>query len=139
MSLQPYFFTRKETMSEKDIQKDSSKSCAVLSTTAELEAAVADSFELPLVLLKHSEWCNRSQRVIEDALVELERWATKIGCRVLVVQDHRELSDAVARLFNIRHETPQVIVLRNGRVTWHAAHFDITSHALRRAIAVDVA
>lgn len=113
-------------------------SCGVLSTDTELKAALVDSFARPIVLLKHSEWCDRSQRVMGAALVELERWATQIGCRVLVVQDHRELSDAVARLFNVRHETPQVIVLRNGRVTWHAAHFDITSHALRRAIGVEV-
>ena len=117
---------------------ESSNPCAVLSTEAELETALADSFERPLVLLKHSEWCDRSQRVIEAALGELETWATEIGCRVLVVQNHPELSDAIARLLKIRHETPQVVLIRNGQVTWHAAHFDINSHALRRAIGMQL-
>src|SRR6185295_5148983 len=110
--------------------------CAVLSTPTEFEAAVVDSFKQPLVLLKHSEWCHRSQRIIEAALGELEKLATY--CRVVIVQDHRALSDTIARRFNIRHETPQVVVIRNGRVTWHAAHSDINAPALRRAIALGV-
>lgn len=117
---------------------ESSHHCTVLSTEAELEAALSDSFERPLVLMKHSEWCGWSQRVTEAALGELERWATHVGCRVLVVQNHPDLSNAIARRFGICHETPQVIVVRNGQVTWHAAHSDITSHALRRAIRMEV-
>ena len=110
--------------------------CAVLSTEAELEAAVADSFEQPVVLLKHSKWCGRSQQIIEATLGELET-LSQVGCRVLIVQNHRALSNVVARRFNIRHETPQVVVIRNGQVTWHAAHSQITGHALRRAIGIE--
>ncbi len=113
---------------------DGSSSCTVLSTDAELEAALVESFNQPLVLFKHSEWCGRSERVLEAALAELERVTDRVECRVLVVQTHRALSDAVARRFNIRHETPQVVVIRYGLVTWHAAHWQITGDALRRAI-----
>jgi bacillithiol system protein YtxJ len=34
----------------------------------------------------------------------------------------------------VRHESPQVIVLRGGEVAWAAAHFKITAEAVRKAL-----
>jgi bacillithiol system protein YtxJ len=121
--------TKHFTMANENVEP-----CGVLSTEAEFDAALSESFERPLVLLKHSEWCNLSQSAIAVARGELETWAKEVGCRIVVVQNHRALSDTIARRLGIRHETPQVVVIRNGHITWHAAHFEITTDALRRAI-----
>lgn len=43
--------------------KDANSS-GVLSTEAELKAALVNSFPRSIVLLNHSEWCERSQGVI---------------------------------------------------------------------------
>jgi bacillithiol system protein YtxJ len=37
------------------------------------------------------------------------------------------VSDAAAQRLGIRHETPQAILLRDGRVVWNASHFRITA------------
>jgi bacillithiol system protein YtxJ len=42
------------------------------------------------------------------------------------------VSDQVAARFGIRHETPQAILLREGRVVWSASHFRITAETLAR-------
>jgi hypothetical protein len=34
----------------------------------------------------------------------------------------------------VRHESPQVIVLRAGRAAWSASHFRITADAVRGAL-----
>lgn len=113
---------------------DELNSCATLSTDAELEAALSESFERPVVLLKHSEWCSVSERAIEAARGEIEEWAKRIGCRIVVVQNQRELCDSIARRLGIRHETPQILVIRNGRAVWDASHAGITESSVRRAL-----
>jgi len=42
----------------------------------------------------------------------------------------RPLSREIAARLGIRHESPQVIVLRNGAVAWHGSHSDVSAEAL---------
>ena len=56
--------------------------------------------------------------------------------KVITVQSHRRLSDSAAERFGIRHETPQAILLKDGRPVWNASHFRITADALTRAISI---
>jgi bacillithiol system protein YtxJ len=58
----------------------------------------------------------------------------KTPVAILVVQDDRELSRDVATRTGVRHETPQALVLRNGRAVWAASHFDISADAVEQAV-----
>ena len=53
---------------------------------------------------------------------------------MITVQTHRDLSTAVARRLGVRHETPQALLIRQGRVVWSASHFRVTGGALEAAI-----
>jgi thioredoxin 1 len=53
---------------------------------------------------------------------------------MITVQTHRPVSDAVAKLLGVRHETPQAILLRDGKVVWNASHFRITATELDKAV-----
>jgi bacillithiol system protein YtxJ len=53
---------------------------------------------------------------------------------LVIVQRARELSRRVAEQTGLQHESPQVIVLRNGGVVWSASHFDITKEAVEQAM-----
>ena len=108
--------------------------CLVLSHEADIDALIAESFRRPVVLLKHSEWCNRSHAAIDVARRELGSWGKQIDCRIVIVQQHRAVAAAIARRLDIRHETPQIILLRDGQATWDAAHTDITAKAVKRAL-----
>jgi thioredoxin 1 len=44
------------------------------------------------------------------------------------------LSAAVAKRLGVRHETPQALLIRGGRVVWSASHFRVTGGALEAAI-----
>ncbi len=45
-----------------------------------------------------------------------------------------DLKRAVAERTGVAHESPQVIVVRDGRVAWSAAHFAITAGAVAQAV-----
>jgi bacillithiol system protein YtxJ len=54
---------------------------------------------------------------------------------LVIVQSHREVSNDAARRLGIRHETPQALLIRDGKVLWHASHFRVTASSIASAIA----
>ena len=88
-------------------------------------------FRLPLaVLFKHSPRCPISR----TARAEVERFireAPKVPVYWVDVIQHSPVSRLIAERAAIRHESPQVIVLREGAVVWHASHSGVTRAALR--------
>ena len=53
---------------------------------------------------------------------------------MVTVQTHRDVSNAVARKLGVRHETPQALLIREGRVVWSASHFRVTAEAVDAAL-----
>jgi thioredoxin 1 len=53
---------------------------------------------------------------------------------MVTVQTHREVSNAVAARLGVRHETPQALIVRGGRVVWSASHFRVTAKAVDAAL-----
>jgi bacillithiol system protein YtxJ len=99
-----------------------------------LEAAIAESLERPVLLFKHSRTCGISCEALDELQAHLERGGVDAGYKMITVQSHRRVSDGVASRFGIRHETPQAILLRDGRPVWNASHFRITADELTRIL-----
>ena len=101
----------------------------------ELDAAIAESRERPVLLFKHSRTCGISCGALDELHVHLERAESNVSYKLITVQSHRRVSDAAAARFGIRHETPQAILLRDGRPVWNASHFRITATNLDTVVA----
>jgi bacillithiol system protein YtxJ len=94
---------------------------------ATLENLITDSKQKPVIVFKHSNACSISSR----AYREMEKVE---GVNILEVQSAREISRELANLTGIRHETPQVIVLRDGKAVWNASHFDVKAADVMKAV-----
>ncbi|MDQ3473458.1 MAG: bacillithiol system redox-active protein YtxJ [Acidobacteriota bacterium] len=82
----------------------------------------------PVVIFKHSTTCPISSAAYD----EMEQFAGEV---VLVeVQRARELSREIEKKTGIRHESPQVLVLENGKVVWNASHFKVKARAVEAAL-----
>jgi bacillithiol system protein YtxJ len=101
-----------------------------LSHIDELEAAIAESCERPVFLFKHSRSCGVSCEALDELHAHVERAGGQAGYKLITVQSHRRLSEEAATRLGIRHETPQAILLREGRPVWSASHFRITKGQL---------
>ena len=103
-----------------------------------LEAAIAESAERPVLLFKHSRTCGISCEALDELQAHVAEQAGKaavgVSYKVITVQSHRGLSESAAKRLGIRHETPQAILLKDGRPVWNASHFRITQAALTRAL-----
>lgn len=45
----------------------------------------------------------------------------------LTIQSHRKLSREVETAYGVRHESPQLLILREGEVIFHASHGAISN------------
>jgi bacillithiol system protein YtxJ len=57
-----------------------------------------------------------------------------VACGLVLVIENREVSNAIASRLGIQHESPQAIVLKDGKPTWNASHWSITTDAMSRAV-----
>jgi bacillithiol system protein YtxJ len=93
-----------------------------------LNRLITDSRTKPIVIFKHSNSCGISSA----AYREMEKIEGQVN--LLEVQSARDVSREVADLTGIRHETPQVIVLKDGKAVWNASHFDVKAGAVLKAL-----
>jgi bacillithiol system protein YtxJ len=110
----------------------------------EFETLLTESIDRPLLLFKHSMSCGTSYEALDELIDHLNRSPAEAGrdeadrlparYAMITVQTHRELSTAVAKRLGVRHETPQALLIRQGRVVWSASHFRVTVGALEAAI-----
>jgi monothiol bacilliredoxin len=99
-----------------------------------LDAAIEESRTRPVLLFKHSRSCGISLEALDQLHAHLEEADTSTAYTMITVQSHRQVSDEAATRLGVRHETPQAILLRDGRPVWKASHFSITADAIRRQV-----
>jgi monothiol bacilliredoxin len=102
-----------------------------LTTAAEWEDAVGESFLRPVLVFKHSTQCSISSGAYEELSNWLEDAATLSLKPVMVlVPESRSVSSAIADQLKLKHESPQLILMEGGKVSWHASHWRITYSTL---------
>ncbi len=83
--------------------------------------------EEPVVLFLHDPWCPIS------ADAEDEMRATGLEVHLVDVSTQHDLKQLTAQFTGVKHESPQVFVLRDGRPTWNASHRRIRTKAVIEA------
>ncbi|MGC5328415.1 bacillithiol system redox-active protein YtxJ [Brevibacillus sp. SYSU BS000544] len=84
------------------------------------------------LLLKHSTVCPISTA----AYNEFEAFLTDhtIPAALILVREDRPVSNEVEARFGIKHESPQLFLLDDQKVTWHTSHWKITKQAITEAL-----
>lgn len=104
-----------------------------VSTQEDLDRLFSTSTEQPVVLFKHDYACPTSVRAYWD-LVTVPGEVSLID-----VERHHALSQEVAARLGVRHESPQVIVVRDGQAVYAASHRHISPEAVPRSAGRDEA
>jgi bacillithiol system protein YtxJ len=105
-----------------------------ITTLEELESAVAASAARPVVIFKHSPTCGLSAQAFESIRELLDRQPSEAGWFLLPVRTSRGVSSAVTTRFGIRHESPQALILFEGKVAWHGSHFRAMAASISAAL-----
>lgn len=100
----------------------------------EFDRLLAASGERPLLLFKYSATCGTSAQALDELFAHLNERPADVTYAIVTVQTHRDVSNAIARTLGVRHETPQLLLIRDGDVVWSASHYRVTADAVESAL-----
>lgn len=86
------------------------------------------SNERPQVVFKHSTRCSISSMVLKR--LEREGKPENMDFYFLDLIKYREISNKVSQMFDVNHESPQVLLIKNGECVYDESHYGITMDAL---------
>jgi bacillithiol system protein YtxJ len=97
-----------------------------------LDRILEESKENPVVIFKHSTSCSISAM----ALNRLERsWNDsemgEVKPYYLDLIAYRDISNAVAQKFGVMHQSPQVLLIKNGECVYDDSHMGISYQNLK--------
>jgi bacillithiol system protein YtxJ len=85
------------------------------------------------LIYKHSPWCGLSQRA-EGEVTRFRAAEPDIPVVQVDVIHEASLSAAIEAGLHVRHESPQAILIQDGRVAWHDSHGRVTAAHLQAAV-----
>ncbi len=104
-----------------------------LTTTNQISELKELSFDKTVVIFKHSTSCYISSMVLKqfEKGFDCEQVEGKSAFYFLDLIKYRPVSNLIVSEFGIRHESPQVLVIKNGEVTHHNSHSSIQSSQIQ--------
>jgi bacillithiol system protein YtxJ len=85
-----------------------------------------------VVLFKHSTRCSISRMALKQFDTEFNYPEEKIDWYLLDLLNHRDLSNEIASRYNVMHQSPQIIVIRNGKAVFNESHDSISAEDLKQ-------
>ena len=85
------------------------------------------------ILFKHSTVCPTSAAAYREVRSFAEAHPD-VQVFIVKVIEHRDLSNRFAEYFHIRHESPQIIVIKDGRAITNFSHHRITLDAIENSV-----
>lgn len=97
-----------------------------LEDISQIDELIEESKTKSVVVFKHSTRCSISSM----AWSRMERnWkeedSIKFSPYFLDLIAHRQISNAIAQRFSVPHESPQVIIIKNGKAVYNDSHMGI--------------
>lgn len=93
-----------------------------LTELQQLDQIISESFNRPQLLFKHSTRCGISRMVKKQFETDYSWDSNEADLYYLDLLNYRAISNEIASRFNVHHESPQLIILKNGVVEAHASH-----------------
>jgi bacillithiol system protein YtxJ len=94
-----------------------------LTTMSELDKIKEDSYQNPQFIFKHSTRCSISKMVLSR--FESTNDSVSLSVYLLDLLNYRDLSNQIADDFNVKHESPQLLVIKVGECYKHSSHTSI--------------
>lgn len=110
------------------------KDWTALTSIDQLEEIRQRSYGQPMVLFKHSTSCSISRMALDRVQ---RHWTSNFPTAFyyLDLLAYRPVSNAVAEVFAIQHESPQLLVIAGGRSVFDSSHYAIRPEEVDRVLA----
>jgi len=103
-----------------------------LTEAEQLEQIKEQSKQEPVVIFKHSTRCSISS--MAKGRLEREKAPENVPFYYLDLIKYRPISNKIAEDFNVHHQSPQVLVIKNGECTYEESHNGIDMHDIAEQV-----
>jgi bacillithiol system protein YtxJ len=96
-----------------------------LTDDRQLDELIAASYHKPIAIYKHSTRCSVSVMVKKSLEMQWNAAEDDLPVYYLDLLAYRPISNRIAQIFGIEHQSPQLILIRDGKAVYHASHSEI--------------
>ena len=107
-----------------------------LKTIEQLKEIKKLSFERPVVIFKHSTRCSISRMAWNQFQKRFNISDDKMVVYYLDLIEYRSISNAIADDFEVQHQSPQILVIKDGVSVFNASHENIDAKVLEEFVSV---
>jgi len=120
--------------SDKEIKNVTALSWKSLQSEAQLEDIKEQSNVRLQIIYKHSSSCGISSMVLRQLEKSLIEFNSRADFHFLDLLSFRDVSNEVASRFQVLHQSPQLILLKNETVVAHDSHYDLLQLSIEKYI-----
>lgn len=99
----------------------------------QLDEIAALSDQKPAVIFKHSTRCSISRFALKQFEKEYES-SENADAYFLDLLEHRDISNEIANRFQVMHQSPQLLLIKNGKSVYDVSHSDIDAKELTKRL-----
>jgi bacillithiol system protein YtxJ len=115
----------KNMFEDSNVESTQSKMDWVLLTNLnQLDEIVALSSEKPVLIFKHSTRCSISRMALKQFENEFNL-PDKVTAYFLDLIQYREVSNEISKRFDVIHQSPQMLLIKEGKSVYATSHEDI--------------
>ncbi|TDE07246.1 bacillithiol system redox-active protein YtxJ [Flavobacterium sandaracinum] len=100
-----------------------------LTDLGQLNEIIALSNEKAVAIFKHSTRCSVSRMALKQFENEFDS-SDKVTPYFLDLIAHRDISNEIATRFGVYHQSPQLILIKEGKAIYNVSHSDIDAEEL---------
>ncbi|MGZ9736644.1 bacillithiol system redox-active protein YtxJ [Flavobacterium sp. GNP002] len=95
----------------------------------QLNDIIEISNQKPVAIFKHSTRCSVSRMALKQFENEFNS-SDKVTPYFLDLIAHRDISNEIANRFGVTHQSPQLILIKEGKAVYNVSHSDIDAEEL---------
>jgi len=104
-----------------------------LQDLGQLNEIINNSHEKPVVIFKHSTRCSVSRMALKqfENEFDVETLHCNVSTYYLDLLEHRDISNEIASRFGVYHQSPQLLLIKDGKSVYDVSHSDIDAGELK--------
>lgn len=127
------FFKNMFNSSEEKDSNENKINWNELTDLGQLSEIIAMSNEKPAAIFKHSTRCSVSRMALKQFENEFNS-SDKVTPYFLDLIAYRDISNEIASRFGVTHQSPQLILIKEGKAVYNVSHSDIDAEELDKKV-----
>ncbi|MFK5959060.1 MAG: bacillithiol system redox-active protein YtxJ [Lutibacter sp.] len=105
-----------------------------LTEISQLTTLISQSSIKPILIFKHSTRCGVSRMALKSFEKSYDLNDSDLEMYFLDLLTYRNISNEISSQLNVHHQSPQVLVVKNGQLVYHDSHYQISLQKIKKVL-----